>query len=89
MLALLIKKVNKLNKKVHWIMATMEQLTADLEAVTEQVAKIGTETAITLQKVIELEDALAAAGGTTPEVDAAMIALKAQVQIVDELVPDA
>src|SRR5262245_805511 len=70
------------------IMATQEELAADLAAVTEQVSKIGTETSLLLVKVNELEDALAAAGGTTPEVDAAMAALKAQVNVVDEMVPD-
>lgn len=69
-------------------MATNAELQADLEAVTAQVAKIGTETSATLQKVTDLEAALAASGGTTPEVDAAMAALKAQVKLVDDLVPD-
>lgn len=69
-------------------MASNAELQADLEAVTAQVAKIGTETSATLQKVTDLEAALAAAGGTTPEVDAAMVALKAQVKLVDDMVPD-
>lgn len=70
-------------------MATQEQLAADLNTVTAQVAKIGTETSATLQKVIDLEAVIAAGGGTTPEVDAAVAALKAQAQLTDDLVPDA
>lgn len=71
------------------IMATQAELAADLQTVTAQVAKIGTETSTLLQKVADLEAALAAGGVTTPEVDAAMAALKAQAAVVDDLVPDA
>jgi len=78
-----------INYKVGIIMASQEQLAADLNALTAQVAHIGSETSATLQKVVELEAALAAAGATTPEVDAALAALKAQAQATDELVPDA
>ena len=71
------------------LMSTQAEHAAALEAVSQQVAKIGGETRTLLQKVIELTDALAAAGGTTPEVDAALAALQAQVLVVDELVVDA
>jgi len=71
------------------IMADQAQLAADLTAISAQIAKIGTESTATLQKVSDLEAALAGAGGTTPEVDAALAALKAQVQVVDDLVADA
>jgi chromosome segregation ATPase len=71
------------------IMESQHQLAQDLTALTTQVQKIGTETTATLQKVTDLQNALNNAGGTTPEVDAAMAALKAQVQLVDDLIPDA
>ncbi len=77
-----------LHKEVRIIMATQAELAADLQAVTDQVAKIGAETTATLQKVTDLEAALAAGGGTTPEVDAALAALKAQVKVVDDMVAD-
>lgn len=70
------------------IMASQQQLVADLNTVTAQVAKIGEETAKTLAKVTELEAALANAGSTTPEVDEALSALKAQAQLTDDMVPD-
>ncbi len=70
------------------IMATQKELADDLKAVKDQVAKIGEESSKTLQKVTDLEAALANAGNTTPEVDQAMAALKAQVQLVDDLTPD-
>ncbi len=85
----LVETFEHIHKEVRNIMATQAELAADLQAVTDQVTKIGTETTATLQKVTDLEAALAAGGGTTPEVDAAMAALKAQVKVVDDLVADA
>ena len=70
-------------------MSTQAELAASLAAVSIQVGKIGTETAGLQAKIAELEAAIVAAGGTTPEVDAALEALKAQVQVVDDLVVDA
>ena len=76
--------------KTHKTMATQEQLVADLTALTAQVTKIGTETSTLLTKVADLEAALSASGAAvTPEVEAALAALKSQVQVVDDLVPDA
>ena len=89
LLKLILVALKDIQKELKLIMATNAELKADLDAVSAQVAKIGTETSATLQKVTDLENALANAGGTTPEVDAAMAALKAQVQLVDDLVPDA
>lgn len=70
------------------LMTTQAELAADLKAVNDQVAKIGTESSATLAKVAELEAALAAGGTVSAEVDAAMAALKAQVKVVDDLVAD-
>jgi len=75
--------------KLEKLMATQAEMAASLDAIGEQVTKIGTESAATLARVSELEAALAAAGNTSPEVDAALEALKAQVKLVDDLVPDA
>lgn len=76
-------------REVLLIMATQTELAADLTAVKDQVAKIGVESSVTLQKVTDLEAVIAAGGGTSPEVDAALAALKTQVQLVDDLIPDA
>ena len=70
------------------IMTTAAELAQGLTEGTEQVRKIGTETTATLGKVAELETALANAGSVSPEVEAAFQALKAQVQVVDALIPD-
>jgi uncharacterized protein YoxC len=76
-------------KYLEKIMSTQAELAATLVAIGEQIVKIGTETDSLIQKVDDLEAALVAAGGTTPEVDAALAAVKAQLQIVDEKVQDA
>lgn len=69
-------------------MANQADLAAGMQSLTEQVTKIGVETAATLQKVADLEAALANADNVSPEVQAAFDALKAQVQKTDDLVPD-
>lgn len=81
--------LRQINQRSIAIMSTQAELASSLTAISEQVAKIGVESGKTLEKVTALEDALRNAGNTTPEVDAALAALKAQVQIVDDLVPDA
>lgn len=70
-------------------MTTQAAIVATLTALSTQVAKIGEESKVTLQNVTDLEAAIANANTSTPEVDAALAALKAQVQMVDDLVPDA
>lgn len=65
------------------------ELASGLATVSAQVTKIGTESTTTLQKVTDLEAALGNQGSeVSPEVQAAFDALKAQVQIVDDLVAD-
>jgi hypothetical protein len=71
------------------IMKTQAELAADLQAVTAQVAKVGEEVVKTLDKVADLEAVLQEQGQVTPELQAAFDALKAQVVVVDDLIPDA
>lgn len=68
------------------IMATQAELAAQLIEITAQNEKARTEI---LAKVADLEAAIETAGSTTPEVDAALAALKASVQADDDLNPDA
>jgi G:T/U-mismatch repair DNA glycosylase len=70
------------------IMASQAQLAQDLQAINTQLVKIGTETTALLAKITELEAAIAAGGTTTPEVDAAVQALRDQAKVVDDLVVD-
>lgn len=67
-------------------MANQTELKAQIEALTAQNEKAKTEI---IGKISDLETALANAGETTPEVDAALAALKTSVQGSDDIVPDA
>lgn len=70
-------------------MGKQADLAADMATVTAQIAKIGVESTATLQKVKDLEDALANQDNVSPELQNAFDALKAQVTVVDDLIPDA
>lgn len=76
-------------KQNQTLIMNQQELASALEAVSAQVAKIGTESSATLQKVTDLEAAIQNAGQVSPEVQTAFDALKAQVQVVDDLIPDA
>ena len=74
--------------RLEHIMSTQSDLATQLNTVTAQVAKIGAETQTLLAKIVELTDAIGTGGDTTPEVDAALLALQEQAAVVDALVPD-
>lgn len=69
-------------------MTTQAELAVELAALTDQVTKVGDETRTLIAKIADLTAALEMAGRVSPEVDAAVVALKAQVKVVDDLVPD-
>lgn len=77
-----------INQLKELIIMNQQELAQGLDTIRAQVEKIGTESALTLDKVAALEAALGNAGGVSPEVQAAFDALKAQVQVVDDLIPD-
>jgi len=66
------------------------QLLTEINTAKAAVAKIGNETRTLLNKVDALQQALANANASavSPEVEAAMNDLNAQIVIVDDLVPD-
>lgn len=70
-------------------MATITELVQGLNDLSAEVAKIGLETQVTLQKVTDLQLALENSQTVTPEVQAAFDALKLQIQAVDDLIADA
>ncbi len=71
------------------LIMNQQELASALQAVSDQVAKIGIESAATLQKVTDLEAELQTSGNTvTQEVQDKLAALKTQVQVVDDLVAD-
>ena len=67
-------------------MATQAELAQQLTDLGTQLDKVLGEINAEIQK---LEDAIAAAGNSTPEVDAALASLKAKVQTLDDLNADA
>jgi hypothetical protein len=71
------------------IMSTQAELAEQLVVVAAQVAKVGVEVSATLDKVAVLEAAIASNGQVSPDLQAAFDSLKAQVVLVDELIPDA
>lgn len=64
---------------------TQAELAQDLRDIRTQNEKARVEI---LQKIADLETAIANSGNTTPEVDEALEALKASVQVDDDIVPD-
>ena len=86
------KLLRRLTANMEVMMTTQAELAAQLATVSEAVAKIGSETANTLQQVIDLQaqvdELLNNQGAVTPELKAAVDALYVQVQAVDDLVPD-
>ncbi len=73
---------NKLNK----IMATQQELADKLNSIGDELDKAQAEIVAAIQA---LKDALAAAGATTPEVDAAVTRLETGAKALDDLNPDA
>ena len=85
----LLESFLSIHQKLDKIMSTQTELAAQVQAISAQVSKIGEESKVTLQKVIDLETALANQDNVSPELQAAVDALKKQVQVVDDLVADA
>jgi len=79
------QQFNRIIKLLNQIHMDQVQLAQELAALQAQVDKANGEI---LQKIADLEAAIAAAGNVTPEVQAALDALKASVQSVDDIVPD-
>lgn len=78
-----------IHRKANFIMASQTELVDSINLLTSNVAKIGTETRTLLQRIADLENAIANGGPVLPAVTEALAALQAQVNIVDGLVPDA
>jgi ubiquinone biosynthesis protein UbiJ len=79
---------NALEKQINKIMLNQSELAVQLTALTTQVQHIGVETDTLKTKITDLETAINNGGTVSPEVESALNALKAQVQVVDDLVPD-
>lgn len=68
------------------IAMNMQELLTELGSMKTQADKARAEI---VAKIAALEEAIGNAGNTTPEVDAALIALRESVQAADDIVPDA
>lgn len=84
-----VDELTAINERLDKIMATQTEHAQKLQELATKVAKIGDETAKSLELIKTLKDAQANAGNTSPEVDAATAALEAQLSKVDDMVPDA
>lgn len=82
-------KIDKVLTMLKEMKMTQQELADSLKTITAQVAKIGTESTKTLALVTDLEAQIANAGNVSQPVIDAFQALKAQVQVVDDLIPDA
>lgn len=80
--------VRRINWTLETIMSTQDEIIAQLQAQSTHIQKIGDETRSLLTKVQELLDIINS-GEVKPELKAAADAVDAQLQIVDDLVPDA
>lgn len=80
----LIQQSRKLDK----IMSTQDEITAQLEVQATHIKKIGDETRSLITKIEELLEIIRN-GEVKPELQAAVDAVGEQLQIVDDLVPDA
>ena len=78
--------LKQINKKLLKIMASQEEVAAQLTALTAQLEKVKAEIQANLDA---LAQAIADQGNATPEVEAALAALTASVQSADDLNPDA
>ena len=85
MLEKIFKTVINNNHLIKKIMSTQAEVAAQLTALSTQLDKALAEIQAEIQK---LTDAVAAAGNSTPEVDAALGALSAKVQALDDLNAD-
>jgi len=80
---------HSLQKQVIAIMTTQAEVVATIAAIGEKLAKIGTETTALKQQIQELLDSIEDISNASPELVAAVEALAAQAQVVDDLVQDA
>jgi len=77
------------------LMATQAELAADLKLVSAQQKKTGDEIKalqasmnVLKDKITDLEEVIANGGGATTELTDAVAEVKAQAQVVDDLIPD-
>ena len=83
-----LEKLNFIIEQNKTIMDNQKDAAAEVKAVTEQLKKVGVESAKTLQKIADLEAVVANLPKVDPELADAIAELKSQAKIVDDMVPD-
>lgn len=81
----IVLQLRHINRKVKHIMATQAELSAKLTSIGDELDKAQAEIIAAIQA---LKDALATAGATSPEVDAAVTRLEGSAKALDDLNPD-
>lgn len=89
LIALVAYQIYLTKKNQKQTMATQKELQTQVETLTAQVGKIGTETRSLITKIDELTEIINNQAEVSPELQAAVDSLQQQVIVVDELVPDA
>lgn len=80
--ALILAHILSLKQEIRKLMTDQNETAAALVAVKEQLVKASAEI---VAKITALEAAVAAAGGSTPAVDAAVADLKDVAQVLDNI----
>lgn len=88
-LTLMNETLGVLTGKVDKMAGTQADLTAEVQAISATLTKIGNETTTLLQKVTDLQNVVANGPPVSASLQAAIDALAAQAKVVDDLVPDA
>jgi methyl-accepting chemotaxis protein len=78
----------EINNKLNKIMASQADIAGALNETATKVQKIAEETRSLLTKIEELTTAIENQGDVSPELQTAVDNLNAQVEVVDQLVPD-
>ena len=76
-------------KALEKIMATQADAAAQLKAVKEKLDKVAVEENGLQTRIAELIATINAGGSVTPELQAAIDAVVAQAQVLDDITPDA
>lgn len=84
-----LEVLNLLNTKIDFMAKTQAELAAEMVEVTKQLEKVGNESAKSVAKIAELEEVIKNLPNVEPALQDAFDAVKAQVKLVDDMVPDA
>jgi chromosome segregation ATPase len=84
----LFTEIKSINQKLITMAKTQAELAAEMNQISTQLTKVAGESKQTLDKVKELEEALNNQENVSPELQSAFDNLKAQVLVVDDLIPD-